>query len=517
MKRKIGTFAIGLALILSVLVLPSTTSSTALAPFIDLQEPGLTLSTAGAGLEGWTGAPTPLQIYVGGNVRFALLYWNGSSTCADDSCTFSQPYLDQQMVFNGTPITGTVIGTEAQAFMSGNPRLHIGYFADVTSIVSAAGPGAKTFTFADGNAASNLEALNGFSLVVAYTNAADPNFYRVLIWDNLDFAQATAFAPGENRVTSPVTFGHGATSYPRTAEMFIIDGGSTAALSDSITVGNNPTIMDSLNSSSGSRWDNDRHYVEIPANVDNTVVQLNSLISGEAAPSGCSPGYWKNHNEEWAGTGYSPAQTVGSVFSGASAFPSLASQTLQQALQGGGGPGNIGAARILLRAAVSALLNAAHPELNYPRSTAEVIADVNAALASNDRQTMLDLATELDEDNNLLCDFSSTVPVSDEINWQAAILRVRLGEGTAPSCPVTLRDPGPPARIETTFSDTDNGLVSLVVTISQNADTVVPPFIPGTTAPVVVSSTKIDQTQLAVVQTIATDAAGNSVYCTEAF
>jgi len=36
-------------------------------------------------------------------------------------------------------------------------------------------------------------------------------------------------------------------------------------------------------------------------------------------------------------------------------------------------------------------------------TTADVIADVNAALASGDRQTMLDLAGELDADNNLGC------------------------------------------------------------------------------------------------------------------
>lgn len=37
------------------------------------------------------------------------------------------------------------------------------------------------------------------------------------------------------------------------------------------------------------------------------------------------------------------------------------------------------------------------------RTTAEVIADVNAALASGDRSTMLDLAGELDADNNFGC------------------------------------------------------------------------------------------------------------------
>ena len=77
--------------------------------------------------------------------------------------------------------------------------------------------------------------------------------------------------------------------------------------------------------------------------------------------------------------------------------------TLLQALSFKGGSGTLGAAQTLLRAAVAALLNSAHPDVDYPRTTAEVIADVNAALASQDRSTMLNLATALDADNNLGC------------------------------------------------------------------------------------------------------------------
>jgi hypothetical protein len=117
---------------------------------------------------------------------------------------------------------------------------------------------------------------------------------------------------------------------------------------------------------------------------------------------GCTPGYWKNHTEDWAGTGFTPGQTAGSVFN-VGAFPSLASKTLLQTLQGGGGSGTAGAAQILLRAAVAALLNAGHAEVEYPRTTASIIADVNAALASGSRSAMLALAGELDEDNNLGC------------------------------------------------------------------------------------------------------------------
>ena len=77
--------------------------------------------------------------------------------------------------------------------------------------------------------------------------------------------------------------------------------------------------------------------------------------------------------------------------------------TLLQALRYQGGSGVSGGARILLRAAVAALLNSAEPDIDYPRTTTEVIADVNTALASGIRSTLLALAAELDGDNNLGC------------------------------------------------------------------------------------------------------------------
>ena len=117
---------------------------------------------------------------------------------------------------------------------------------------------------------------------------------------------------------------------------------------------------------------------------------------------GCTPGYWQNHLGAWAGTGYSPSQTPASVFSNARAY-GLGSKTLLQSLEGGGGRGTTGAAKILLRAGTAALLNASHGGVEYTRGAADVIADVNAALASNNRDTMLALAGALDADNNLGC------------------------------------------------------------------------------------------------------------------
>jgi hypothetical protein len=79
--------------------------------------------------------------------------------------------------------------------------------------------------------------------------------------------------------------------------------------------------------------------------------------------------------------------------------------TLLEALDVSGGGGNTltGASRTLLRAAVAALLNASSNGVNYPISTAKIISDVNEALASGDRNTILTLAGTLDGYNNLGC------------------------------------------------------------------------------------------------------------------
>jgi hypothetical protein len=124
---------------------------------------------------------------------------------------------------------------------------------------------------------------------------------------------------------------------------------------------------------------------------------------------GCTPGFWKNHPAAWLETGYSPDDTLESVFDIPDIY-GLDNNTLLQALSFMGGNTEKGAAKILLRAGVAALLNAAHPDIDYPRTEAEVIADVNAALASGDRATMLALAAELDLDNNAGCPINGLSP-----------------------------------------------------------------------------------------------------------
>jgi len=120
-------------------------------------------------------------------------------------------------------------------------------------------------------------------------------------------------------------------------------------------------------------------------------------------PEGCGHGYWKNHESEWEPTGYAPEDLVGGIFTIPADLDELADDTLADALAYAGGNGVIGAARILLRHAVAGLLNAAHPEVDYPRSVDEIVSAVNAALASGDRRTILACKEEVDQHNSRGC------------------------------------------------------------------------------------------------------------------
>jgi hypothetical protein len=115
---------------------------------------------------------------------------------------------------------------------------------------------------------------------------------------------------------------------------------------------------------------------------------------------GCTPGYWKvlQHHDSWIPTGYETTDTLKDIFG-----PNALDGTLLDGLNFGGGSGVTGAKQILLRAAVAALLNASHPDVNYSLTELQVINQVTAALNTNNRGTMLTLANQLDAYNNLGC------------------------------------------------------------------------------------------------------------------
>lgn len=90
-------------------------------------------------------------------------------------------------------------------------------------------------------------------------------------------------------------------------------------------------------------------------------------------------------------------------------------------------------------------------------------------------------------------------------------------DNTPPSCALTGVIAGPPKQILITVQDSDGGLAGppngIVVTTSNNATVSIPSYSAGTTSPVIVTATKIDQTQGASVALQVTDAAGNVTLC----
>lgn len=130
------------------------------------------------------------------------------------------------------------------------------------------------------------------------------------------------------------------------------------------------------------------------------------VITKPLGDQGCTPGFWKNPKHFALWTGYSPSQLVSSVFTVPATFPdgsdgtSLAGSSLSAALAFQGGSTLNGASQILLRAAVAGLLNSTSSGVAYSMTSAQIISSVNSALASGDRNTITNLATQIDNANN---------------------------------------------------------------------------------------------------------------------
>jgi hypothetical protein len=136
--------------------------------------------------------------------------------------------------------------------------------------------------------------------------------------------------------------------------------------------------------------------------LDSVSVKVYYTIT--AVFEGLSHGYWKTHTGDW--TGYSTDDTLDDIFD-LPASIDLGSNTLLQALDFGGGDTLTEKAQILFVQAVAALLNAAHPDIDYPLTVAQVITEVNTALATENPDTIIALKDVLDGYNNLGGDLGS--------------------------------------------------------------------------------------------------------------
>ena len=84
---------------------------------------------------------------------------------------------------------------------------------------------------------------------------------------------------------------------------------------------------------------------------------------------------------------------------------------------------------------------------------------------------------------------------------------------TAPTCTATDFRAGPPASADITTQDTGTGLASIQVRAAENVNVTVPPFTPGTTAPIVVTGTLIDPNIEGSFEIKSVDVAGNVSSC----
>jgi hypothetical protein len=119
------------------------------------------------------------------------------------------------------------------------------------------------------------------------------------------------------------------------------------------------------------------------------------VVCEKTGNEGLTPGFWKNNAVNWgasAWTGYSPTQTVSSVFG--SAFGSLGSLTLLEALGTNGGGINA-----LLRHSVAAVLSAANTDVDYAMTTSQIVSAVQTAVAGG-TGAIEQLKNKLDAYNN---------------------------------------------------------------------------------------------------------------------
>lgn len=173
------------------------------------------------------------------------------------------------------------------------------------------------------------------------------------------------------------------------------------------------TSFDHATCTVGPFADNNFHTTDCPwANSTVNNLHVEPLVWGPVTVSvynkgptvgfqGCTPGFWKNSPGSWPPTGYATTDLYNTIF-GVSAFSS--NPTLMQALSTGGG-----GAIALGRASTAALLAAAHPNVNYPLTTSQIITLVQAAFASGGN--IASTATLLDGYNNASC------PLANDNSW----------------------------------------------------------------------------------------------------
>lgn len=392
-------------------------SATPLSLAHDLEGPGLAVAHAGVGLTAWKKETRNIVVNVPAPVELALLYWSGRDhPCSPDPETVcgipEEPYRDQELLFDGVAVTGTLIGTELQPDTSRGPVLNIGYMADVTDEVRARGIGKLSFAIADADPGNNLTDLDGAGLLVVTSDPAGPAA-RVIVFHGLDFAYGEDRTPGPTQITEAVTFNHGAARIGRTGALVLFVGDDGSKGPDRIDVSpTNAKLLNKIDGSAGASWDADRFAVQVPLGNLSTTVRLvsepwgknpDSMLWVMAAlwlpspvPSGCAPAFWhRDKTEQWKYAGLPPTQKMKFIFPATKDYGEVAETTLLAAFVFPDEPGLLGAVKMLAREGGAAMINSAHFKIEYPMTRTQVLTRVAEVMRSGDEAAMRGLAEQL--------------------------------------------------------------------------------------------------------------------------
>ncbi len=117
--------------------------------------------------------------------------------------------------------------------------------------------------------------------------------------------------------------------------------------------------------------------------------------------------------------------------------------------------------------------------------------------------------------NCFLCFNNSLLVLVTPLDGQIAVVGnpAVLTDSLPPDCITLGVNPGPPVTLDIALQDTGSGLAQVQTLTLLNATLTVPPFTPGTTDQIILTATKINQTQPSTVLIEAFDLAGNSVVC----
>ena len=236
---------------------------------LETQGQGVNFTSVGAGLQD-SGSGT-INVSITGPVVSATLYWIGRARNGTTGlCNVAVPPggPDDELLFAGIPVTADrLTGCEENEDID-----NIGYAADVTDIVSDAGTGNISFPVMD-NDPEDLFRLNGAGLLVIYTDPGDTNFYKISVYDGLDFAYYGSFPFPEATVTSPITFTHTAEAFDRTAEIGIFAADGEAGRPDRVQI-NTDSLLNTLDGNAGPTFDDDVYSADIPAGSTETTIQM---------------------------------------------------------------------------------------------------------------------------------------------------------------------------------------------------------------------------------------------------